>query len=312
MSETSEIATATKVLSVQTLGDVLKQSGKEVPEDKETLLAGYLSTVLNEGLKNFLHKLSGKTLKDTCKSFELKSNASDTQLQKSLGQALVDKGISGLLSKVDLALLKNYSSLLGLDSTDNEEELKKQVSDEVMLTGMESFLNTLSLPLLKAHCTEMNLDFKSSPQKKDLVDKLMVHIFELEPLEETKKEKEKSPKTKEKKEKQSKKETKEPKQKPKREAWVAPPLDTIAKGQNDTYTALFDHFNIPDLHKFCKEKGLKVSGKKKEIIKRILSYLETGKTEEPPKKGKRVAPKEKKSPAKKQKVSKEEAPENKK
>jgi len=313
MAESSEIATATKVLSTQTLGDVLKQFGKDSIGEKDTLLARYQSTVLNAGLENFLLKLSGENLKDTCKSFELKSNGTEKQLHKTLKQALSDKGINDLLSKVDLDLLKRYSTLLALDRTDNGEELKKQVSDELMLTGMESFLNKLTLALLKAHCSEMNLEFKSNAQKKELVDKLMVHIFELEPLpEDASKVKDKSPKTKEKKEKQPKKEVvKEPK--PKREAWVAPPLDTIAKGQHDNFTAIFDNFNIPDLHKFCKDKGLKISGKKKDIIKRIIAYLETGNTEEPAKKRKRPIPKEKsKSPTKKQKVSKEETQANKK
>jgi hypothetical protein len=157
----------------------------------------------------------------------------------------------------------------------------------------------------------------------------MVHIFELEPLEDEKdkskssgdkkkektkgKGKEKAEKTEKKKDtpekdksaekKATKKEKAEPK--PKRTKFVAPPLETIRKGKFDTYPALYDNFNLPDLAAYCKQEGLKISGKKPQLIKRILEYLETGKKDEPAPagKGKRKATDKapKKETAKKQK-----------
>jgi len=68
-------------------------------------------------------------------------------------------------------------------------------------------------------------------------------------------------------------------------------LETIKKGGYDTKVALYDNFNLPDLAKFCKEKGIKSSGKKNDLIKRILHYLATGEVAAPkkekPSKGKR-------------------------
>jgi len=67
---------------------------------------------------------------------------------------------------------------------------------------------------------------------------------------------------------------------------------------------LYDNFNLPDLVKYCKEKKLTVSGKKKEVINRILNYLKTGVVEEKKKGKKRKASSSaKKSAKKKQKTS---------
>ncbi len=175
-------------------------------------------------------------------------------------------------------------------------------------------------------------------------DRLMVHIFELEPLDQEKegeeaekpqkgkkgsKEKsdksdkeEKKPKkdskskvkpTKEKKSTKPKKESKSkapesngtsrsrsrsasPEKKEKKvatkgrskkekkkgkEKWVAPPLETIRKGKYDSFTSLYDNFNLPDLVRYTKSKQMKSSGNKKIVIKRIVRYLETGELEAP-------------------------------
>ena len=58
---------------------------------------------------------------------------------------------------------------------------------------------------------------------------------------------------------------------------MAPPLDTIRKGKYDTYVDLFDNFNLPDLVQYCKNNELKTSGKKKDVINRILAFMKTGK-----------------------------------
>jgi len=247
--------------------------------------------------------------------------------RQALEDHLKDAGIGGLIDKADEELLKNFCETLGLESTDRVDMIK-QIADEVMLTGMESFLNKLNLPVLKSHCMEMEL--LASGTKIQLVERLMVHIFELEPLEdEKKKEKSTSPdkkkdkskvgkgkeksgnKKKDKKETPEKEKTAEKKAikkdkgepSPKRTKFVAPPLDTIRKGKFDTYVDLYDNFNLPDLQDYCKKEGLKVSGKKPVLIKRILNYLVTGKKEEPGTVGKKRKAEE--SPKKKETTKKQ-------
>lgn len=39
---------------------------------------------------------------------------------------------------------------------------------------------------------------------------------------------------------------------------------------------LFDNFNLPDLVAYCKRHSLKATGKKKDVIKRILESLSGG------------------------------------
>src|SRR5688572_29180805 len=95
-----------------------------------------------------------------------------------------------------------------------------------------------------------------------------------------------------------------------REKWVSPPIKTISEGKYEDYNQLYDNFNLPDLVEFCKQEGLKSTGKKKDVINRILHYRKTGEKEEPGASGtkrKRSASasgrSRSKSPAKKAKAS---------
>jgi len=349
MASTQEIEKAIANLTEDTLRSALKLFQEETTGDRKTLLSRYQEVVLRVGLKNFLGKLKEKEIKNACKAVAL-DGSSD---MKANIQSLEDKlseGVTGLLDKADEDLLKMFCKTLGLESSDRADMIK-QIADEVMLTGMESFLNKLTSAILKSHCTEMTLP--STGSKNQLVEKLMVHIFELEPLEEEKskskkdkkkpaeksKGKESKKETKKETKKDTKKETKASQKKsptksptkkvetkaspskkrkreekpakvadkkakvakPAREKFVAPPLTTITKGKFDNFTDLYDNFNLPDLQKYCKENSLKVSGKKKDTIKRIISYLDTGIAEVETKKRKRGA--KSGPPVKKQKTS---------
>jgi len=293
-------------------------------------------------------------------------------LKDGLTENIQSAGLGTVLGKSEEDLLKKFSSALGLE--DETPDYAKKIEDEVMLIGMEGFLQNLNPELLRKHCAELNLT--KSGTKIELEERLMVHIFELEPLD-TKKEVPQANLDKEKEEakpKENKKrkatEVKENKaagkkekkiddrvevattQRPKRSAtkkkaddeveekpakrqrkdstapkehkekpahkkqkdaprtrapYVAPPLSTIVKGQ---YSAadLHNKFNLTDLQKYAKQEGLKSSGQKKNLIKRIITYLETGKKDEgqDSKKPKTKGAKEKKSGVGKKKPPKEE------
>jgi len=327
---TTEIAKAIKNLAAETLKNSLKAVEEDAAGEKDELQNGYQNAVLNVGVRGFIAKLKESGAKASLQALGKTGVEGKTldELKAALSEALTGAGIHGLIDKAGEDLLKQYCETLGLEASDREDMIK-QIADEVMLTGMESFLNKLTLPILKSHCTEMSLTTNGS--KKILVERLMVHIFELEPLEEEKengKAKPKKDKKKEKTEKSKKwsrsasaskspkpKKAKTKEEKPKkekkpkvskeakkREKFVAPPLDTIRKGKFDTYVDLYDNFNLPDLQGYCKQESIPSSGKKKEIIKRILGYLETGKIETQTAK-KRGKPKKKSTPAtKKQKT----------
>jgi len=241
---------------------------------------------------------------------------------KSVEAETLKIGINGLVSAVPEAVLKKMSSTLGLD-VGAVPVMKQQVADEVMLTGAEQFFNKLTKKLLSDHASQMSLN--SSGSKKELVDALMMHIFELEPLEtekpkqekkgtkdtkekkktekKTDKKADKKPKEKVKKDKKDEDEAADDKKEPaaKREKWVAPPTSTIGD-KFKTYQDLYDNFNLPDLAVYCKEHGIKATGKKKEVIKRILHFVATGEKEEQ-KKRKKGGKGSKGGSAKKQKTS---------
>jgi len=160
--------------------------------------------VLDVGLENFIKKLKEADLQASCKLVDLEPKG-DAEANKAALQAAVGKlGITKFIDKAEGDLLKHYCETLSLDATDlPADDMRKQIADEVMLTGMESFLNKFNVALLKSHCTEMKLS--TSGPKKTLVETLMVHIFELEPLDEDEKKKA----GKEKPEKESKSSTKE-------------------------------------------------------------------------------------------------------
>jgi len=255
--------------------------------------------VLEVGVRNFIKKLKAAEVKTASKAMSLKTSTDAEEARSSLEEKVGDEGINALIESVDDAVLKKFCSTLGLEPGARQDMIT-QIADEVMLTGMESFLNGFAAPLLKSHCQELELDTNGA--KKDLVERLMVAIFELEPLNDgDPKSKSKSKKASEKKsakkaeksddesspspkKRSSSKKTKKSASSAKRTAWVAPPLDTIKKGKYDNYTALYDNFNLPDLVKYCKQKHLVSSGKKKDVINRILNHMKTGLVEEPKKK----------------------------
>jgi len=161
-------------------------------------------------------------------------------------------------------------------------------------------------------------------KKKQYVERLMVHIFELEPLQQEEKEKaeddgkksvkgtkkKKSKKDDEKSAKSSKKKKVKTTPVPKG-SWVAPPLETIKKGGYDSKTGLNDNFNLTDLAKYCKDKGIPPNGKKTELIRKIITYLDTGsvETKSPKRKKPEKAKTEKAEKPKPEKAEKAEKPE---
>jgi len=349
--QTEEISKTIAQLRFETIRESLKFAKCKSQGAKPVLVKNYEGAVLDVGIEKFVSRLPDDVVATTAKLLNVEPGANQS-LKDGLTENIQAAGLSTVLGKSEEDLLKKFSSALGLE--DETPEYAKKIEDEVMLIGMEGFLQNLNPELLRKHCVELNLT--KSGSKNDLVERLMVHIFELEPLD-TKKEttpapdkttdkekeeakpkenkKRKAPEPKEKKagkkakavtgddqveattaqrpkrsatkkkiddevdEKPSKRQKKEPtpkkekpspkekkektaakKEKGTRTPYVAPPLSTIVKGQ---YTAadLHNKFNLTDLQKYSKQEGLKSSGQKKHLIKRIIAYLETGKKDEP-------------------------------
>lgn len=354
---TDEIAKTIALLKVNTIQDALKQAGSAAANSKaskQDLIKLYETAVMDVGIEKFIHRVNEELVTKTAKL--LGADAAN-QGRSAVIANVQSVTIQSLLSQASLELLKDYGTEMGLETTNDKKEMEQSIADEAMLTGMEGFLHKLNPATLKRHCLELSLD--GNGDKRDLVERLMVHIFELEPLNppssapSTKAEEEEEAKPKEnkkrkdapekgdtpgKKAKKEKKEEKEGKKKdeakengeetPKRSTrgrkakvlsddeeseeekkektpkknktpskeedtpsktrtpWQAPPLSTIVKGKYD-YQGFYDNFNLTDLQEYCRMNGLKGKGVKKDVIREILRFVETGEKTEEIKKKKR-------------------------
>jgi len=224
---TQEIAKAVQNLEVKTLQEALKAVGaKTDATEKDKLIEAYQNSVLETGLKNFVAKLNDKDVEISCQALGVEVPSNKKEAKKTLEESLLNGGITTLLAKAEEKLLHTYCDTLGLQQS---SAMSKEIADEVMLTGMERFLNQLNNTNLKAHCVELKLT--STGSKKDLVERLMVHIFELEPLDEDDKEKPKDGK-KDKKDKSPKKEKAE-KKSPKKEKEEKKPKEPKRRNQRN-------------------------------------------------------------------------------
>lgn len=177
MSTTEEIEKAVKGLKETTLKAALEHFKLPTYGNFDKLVKRYQKQVLHVGTKNFVNRLKDADAKASVKALNLKSEGNPKEVLK---EHLADEGINGLIEKVEESLLKKYAQTMGLDPTEKRDMIQ-QIADEVMLTGMESFLCELPLDNLKAHCAELSLDVSGT--KKELVERLMIYIFELEPLD---------------------------------------------------------------------------------------------------------------------------------
>jgi hypothetical protein len=69
------------------------------------------------------------------------------------------------------------------------------------------------------------------------------------------------------------------KKKAKRQPAVRPSISEIKKGL--TPVEIHSKWNAEDLVEWCQEKKIKHTGPKKQLIKRIITFLETGEVDEP-------------------------------
>jgi len=280
-----ELANAVKPLRNETLASTIERVlGKS---EEGVLFPVLLRLVTTKAVKRFVSLLSSKNFESTCREFDLEVDKRSESAPK-LVDIITESGVDGTLFKFDLHLLRALCKNLGLGEQEDEIEkpsLEADLLDEIMLGGMEALLNRLPPELLD----EWRKDFELAQEEKDhqgIVDAILVHMFQLEPLESFQKqlEKEKMNAKKEKQPKQSKKGKKRKREESpdesgskKRTKYQCPPLTNIKKGI--TREELHNLYNQTDLQEYCKEQEMLHTGKKSVIIKRILNFLETGNKE---------------------------------
>jgi len=169
---------------------------------------------------------------------------SKTVLVKKLAAAVEAQGINDFLSEhADNEQLKGMATVLDLEPADKKEELIKQVSGGTRHLGLEGYLSGFNVDTLQDVAEDLKLKTHKSNNKRKLIDAII-----------NKEDVEREPKKKKAKVEFSKK------KKP------------IQKGI--TYEDIFQHYYVGEVREYCKEKGLKTSGKKTVLIKRILAHFD--------------------------------------
>jgi len=201
-------------------------------------------------------------------------------LSKRLNETLVQMGIAEYLEQhAGLELLKSISVGLELAPTSSKTDLINQITEAVEAEGLRVYFSSFSEELLRDVAFDMKLenDPVAITSKQVLVE-CILHNHEVPEREEKKKEKIKVSKTK----------------------------PEIRKGV--AYQDVFQHYYVEELHDWCKKNGLKTSGSKPDLIRRILAFLDGDKENtlagqrRIPKRKKSATPKKatKKAPAKKE------------
>jgi len=179
-------------------------------------------------------------------------------LSKKMKDKIQDVGIDDFLSDhADVALLNRLCESMDEEpDSKNKEDLVRQVSDLVRALGAEAFWNSFDVSLLHSVTADLKLKAKGTNSKRKLVESILTN---------------------------SDPEKAEPKKK-KRKITYSKKKKPLEKGV--TYDDIFQHYYVNEVRDYCKANGLKSSGKKKELINRILAYL-NGEDEETKKKSSR-------------------------
>jgi len=176
-------------------------------------------------------------------------------------------------------MLREMCEMLGLPPKNLDNEMIKSIADEIMLSGSEELFSSFSEQLLHSFIIDLDLPYDQSAPKEKLVDYIMVHAFELEPLDSFQKllqGESDSGSDNELPLKKRKHDDDEEKNatKPKKQKFVPHPFEEIKKGI--TQEQLRSYYNVTDLQEWCTSQELPTKGGKEGLIRMILEYLQTG------------------------------------
>eukprot|EP01098_Paradermamoeba_levis_P013608 TRINITY_DN623_c0_g1_i1.p1 TRINITY_DN623_c0_g1~~TRINITY_DN623_c0_g1_i1.p1 ORF type:complete len:393 (-),score=189.47 TRINITY_DN623_c0_g1_i1:75-1253(-) len=246
----------------------------------------FMDSFRAKGIESFLKTAKESTLTGFAKVLKLESDSKD-EMEKIILEEMLMTGTKDLLTSLNVALLKKYCQKLNLKESTKKADLVSTIMDHVFQLEPEEEAKP-STPKKDDKKGE-----KASPAKSKRGEKKAAASPAKE-KESTKRKKpspsppppssrSRSPARGSEKEKEKKTTPKAaaPQKKAKTTTTTTaaaaaprPPISGIKKGL--TYTDIYDTWNATDLRDYCREKGLKITGKKKDIIKRVLAFLETG------------------------------------
>eukprot|EP01088_Endostelium_zonatum_P000672 TRINITY_DN10914_c0_g1_i1.p1 TRINITY_DN10914_c0_g1~~TRINITY_DN10914_c0_g1_i1.p1 ORF type:complete len:274 (-),score=87.05 TRINITY_DN10914_c0_g1_i1:70-891(-) len=254
-----------KKLSKETLRKLYikeRHEDSEVPEASKTHMREHISKIIDEtGLDCMLTEMKRDDLKLLADALKIEfvegvdNKNSKPVLSSKIRSAFEKKGFEDFLKKdAKDDLLEKLCKTLEIE-TDKDTKMAEEVIDKIKEYGASKYWNACDLDLLHAATSDLKMKTaKNTNSKRKLVEALLTD----------------SAPEKERKKKKRKIEFSEKK-------------PAIAQGVSKD--DLFQYYNITELQKWLKTHNMKTSGKKKELIDRISTYLEED-DEEEEKKGK--------------------------
>jgi len=234
-------------LKKENLLKMAKQEGHIIAPNasKDSILSTICPLVEGTGIRKITSEFSKLQLEefvDTAKIDIGEASSTKSVLQKRLFEAISREGVDTFFSKrLSVAQVKEVLKVLGLNpSSDSKEKLVQQAVDAFHLVGIQAFLSKFEVSFLQ-QCME-NLKLKYNTDSKAKI------VYALATQTSAKRDKVDRP-----------------------EATFSDEKKSIKKGI--TYEDIFQHYFLDELVEWSKENGLKCSGKKKEVIIRILAFL---------------------------------------
>jgi len=253
---------------------------------KGELKAAVVEAVNYAATKYFISSLTVEQLAAAAEPLHLEEKKGDKAAQnvrsrnvlsKRISEAIHEEGLAAYLNKVETDNLKVFAERLDLEAKSAKAQLIEEIVEEVEGNGVQLYLESFTEDVLRDVAFDMKLekDPTAAPGKNLLIEAIVTN--EAVPKQEKKKKKA-APKVS--------------KHKPELEKGVE-------------YQDVFQHYYLEELVEFAKKNGIKTSGTKKELIKRIIAWLDGDKentlsgTKKTPKRRKRSGSKKRASTGKK-------------
>ncbi|KAM9964266.1 hypothetical protein ACTFIW_004022 [Dictyostelium discoideum] len=162
-----------------------------------------------------------------------------------------------LTKRITLAVVEDFNAYFNQLSGEDAQifhsmtssKIPSKIVEELTLVGLEIFLFTVQAKVLSEICAELKYDVQSNNPTLMVTSILMGAV-------------------------PPKKETQ-----PKKITFSKTKPRSLKKGL--TYHDIFQHFYVDELSEYCRKHGMKVSGNKKDLINRILRFLNDGIKEVP-------------------------------
>eukprot|EP01080_Neovahlkampfia_damariscottae_P000194 gene194-4440_t len=240
-------------LPVSILHDICDRNHIKETRTKKHCIQSIIQSSIQKGIKEyFFNEISKEDIRlclEQLKKETIEHNNKSKMLEELKKEIKKEKDLFSFLLKLNLKTLIEFTSSLGFKFLKEEEELKKEeiielLKEEILIFGLTQTFNIiLSESILKIlkYLNLKNLKNKLN-NIKNILSLNYPHLKnELNEQEE---------------EKEEKKEIKK-----------------VEFKKGITFQDLYDSYYTNELSDYCLKNGLKKSGSKKELIKRILNYL---------------------------------------